>query len=149
MAYDHEIRDDIAADGPGINNPGVDPRAEQILPGTPVYDVAGEKIGAVDGAGFADGLLMMRPSSLFARRAAIPLDAIIRTDASGVHLSQTWDQLQRRSANDHPSAASTEYTHRRQRNARTRPTDMATDAGGARADLDVPPTPDPDEQAPR
>lgn len=141
MAYDHEIRDDRAADGPAINNPGVDPRAEQILPGTPVYDVAGEKIGAVDDAGFADGLLMMRPSSFFARRAAIPLDAIIRTDASGVHLSLTWNQLQRRSASD--QSAATEDAGRR-----TSPTDMATDAGGAHADLDVPPTPDPDEQAP-
>ncbi|MGH2514715.1 MAG: PRC-barrel domain-containing protein, partial [Ktedonobacterales bacterium] len=75
MAYDRDIRDDSTTNPPGTNNPGTNPQEEQILPGTPIFDAAGERIGTVADAGFAGGSLRISQSGLFARDLAIPMTA--------------------------------------------------------------------------
>lgn len=132
MAYDRDIRDNAAMDALGANDPGANPRAEQILPGTPVFDAAGEKIGDVNDAGFSNGTLSMHQYGIFSRDLAIPMSAIARTDAGGVYLSVTKDQLRRDNTSRPPHQAPPWA-------ASERPNDMATDAGSAHADLDVPP----------
>lgn len=139
MAYDRDLRDTPATDSLGINNPGTNPRAEQILPGTPIFDAMGEKIGAVDDLGFQDGVLRVRQIGVLSRDMAIPLDAIARTDAGGVHLTATKDQLRRMSDSSAEKTDAADSSAQPMRKAQTRPNDMATDTGSPHADLDVPP----------
>ena len=145
MAYDRDIRETPApgAAGTGMNNPGVDPRAEQILPDTPIFDAAGEDIGVVSDAGFTDGMLSAHQRGIFAHDVTIPLDVIARTDASGVYLTVTKDQLRDRSGGRAGKAGRAATQAEPARKARARPNDMATDSGSPHADLDVPP---PDER---
>jgi len=139
MAYDRDIRDTPATDSVGTNNPATNPHAEQIVPGTPIFDAAGEKIGDVDDLGFQDGVLKARQSGVFSRDMAIPLDVIARTDAGGVHLTVTKDQLRGMSDSSAEKASAAHTSAKPMRKRRTRPNDMATDTGSPHADLDVPP----------
>lgn len=135
MAYDRDIRGDSASDTLGKNNPGTNPQAEQLLPGAPVYDVAGELIGNVDDAGFVGDALRISRSGLLTSELAVPLSSIARTGADGVYLSVTKDQVQKGYPDEVANSPGDAVAERK--------TNMATDMGGTSADLDVAPRRDP------
>jgi uncharacterized protein (TIGR02271 family) len=62
----------------------------QFMEGTPVLDVAGEKIGTVSEYGVQDGFLVIH-RGLLNRDAYVPLEVIQITDPSRVYLSITKD----------------------------------------------------------
>src|SRR2546423_326743 len=62
----------------------------QFMEGTPVLDVAGEKIGTVSEHGVQDGFLVIH-RGLLNREAYIPLEVIQIADPSRVYLSITKD----------------------------------------------------------
>ena len=62
----------------------------QFMEGTPVLDVAGEKIGTVSEHGVQDGFLVIH-RGLLNREAYIPLEVIQTSDPSRVYLSITKD----------------------------------------------------------
>ncbi len=123
------MRDDIANSGTE-NNPGANPWGERVLEGTPVYDASGVSIGQVSDRGFERGGLVVRGGGIIPRDITIPASAVRRSDANGVILAVTKDQLD---AMDRQSAAA---------HAPSEPTPSpqqprATDAGMMPPDLDV------------
>ena len=62
----------------------------QLIEGTPVVDVAGEKIGTISERGVQDGFLVIH-HGLLNRDVYIPLEVIHVTDLNGVYLSITKD----------------------------------------------------------
>ena len=86
------MRDDIQNSGPE-NNPGANPVGERVLEGTPVYDASGVSIGQVSNRGFEAGGLSVRRNALIPRTITVPTSAVQRSDANGVILSITKQQL--------------------------------------------------------
>lgn len=88
------MRDDIRDKSGGAeNNPGANPWGERVQVGAPVYDASGVSIGQVDDGGFGAGGLSVRRGGLVPRTITVPTSAIQRSDANGVVLAITKDQL--------------------------------------------------------
>jgi hypothetical protein len=62
-------------------------------PGVSVYDALGEKLGTVSDRQDKDGFLVVHKGLLFGHNAYIPRAAIERSDADGVHLRVSKDDL--------------------------------------------------------
>lgn len=86
------MRKNTSSDGTE-NNPGANPWGERVLEGTPVYDANGVSIGQVSERGFEGGGLIVRRGVIIPRNMTIPTSAIRHTEANGVTLSVTQDQL--------------------------------------------------------
>jgi hypothetical protein len=65
----------------------------QLVPGTPVYDVNGHRLGTVDDPAMDSGALILRKGHIFPKDIAIPLSAIASADASGVRLAMKADDV--------------------------------------------------------
>ncbi|HZC05784.1 MAG TPA: DUF2382 domain-containing protein [Ktedonobacterales bacterium] len=73
---------------------------QQIMEGTPVYDVNGDKVGEVSDRGLQRKALIVHKGLIFTKDLYVPLSAIRGQDADGVYLnlakddikSQNWDQ---------------------------------------------------------
>lgn len=124
------MRDDILNSG-AENNPGANPIGERVQPGTPVYDAAGASIGQVGDRGFERGGLSVRRGGLVPRDVTIPASAVERTDANGVVLSVTKDQLD--AMGDDMQASAQAQDERIPSPQQPR----ATDAGAMPPDLDA------------
>lgn len=57
--------------------------------GLPVFDCHGEQLGVVSAVGVLERDLMMRVGRLLHRDVAVPISAIARSDAHGVYLNRT------------------------------------------------------------
>lgn len=93
----------------GTNNQSFDPT--QIVDGTPIFDVGGDKVGTVSQYEPQDAYLIMQKGWFFPHDVYVPLDAIARQDADGLYLryqkddlkNMNWDQqptMSREEAND-------------------------------------------------
>src|SRR5579884_3601284 len=69
---------------------------QQFVPGMPVFDAGGEKVGMVSDPAVQDGYLVVQKGWLFPKDVAIPLTSVTRNDADGVYLSLYKDDLQKR-----------------------------------------------------
>lgn len=65
----------------------------QPIPGTPVYDVNGHRLGTVDDPAIDHGALILRKGHIFPKDIAIPLSAIASADATGVRLAMAADDV--------------------------------------------------------
>src|SRR6516165_3977610 len=61
--------------------------------GTPIYDCNGEELGVVSSAGRQEQYLIMKEGRIFHRDVAIPASAIARSDARGVYLNRTQQEI--------------------------------------------------------
>lgn len=72
---------------------------DQIVPGTPVYDIDGSKVGDVNSYDAQGGYLNVKKGLIFTRDVYIPLSAIGQTTTDGIYLNlpkselsnQSWD----------------------------------------------------------
>lgn len=103
--------DDTANTAGTENNPGANPLAEQVLVGTPVYDADGVFIGHVSDRGFEHGGLIVRKDGIFPRDVTIPTSAVRQSDANGVTLAVTQDQLDSLLHQPAPTPSSNELSH--------------------------------------
>jgi hypothetical protein len=78
-----------------------DDRAQQppnqsgdFLAGLPIYDCNGEHLGVVSADGVLEQDLMMTVGHMLRRDVAVPVSAIARSDAHGVYLSQTKQEIE-------------------------------------------------------
>jgi len=62
--------------------------------GTPVFDVAGKRIGTAGEYNAQGGYLVMRKEHPFAHDIAVPLDAIARNEHDGIYLKLTGDEVE-------------------------------------------------------
>jgi hypothetical protein len=62
--------------------------------GTPVYDVNGEQVGTVSRHDPLENTLVLQKGTLFQRDIQVPLSAVQRSDARGIYLSVSRDELQ-------------------------------------------------------
>ncbi|MGO8948781.1 MAG: hypothetical protein ACLQUY_14235 [Ktedonobacterales bacterium] len=69
------------------------PPARDFPLGLPVYDCYEEKLGTVSAFGVQSPYLVMRIGQLFHHEVSIPLSAIQRSDARGIHLSRTRQEI--------------------------------------------------------
>ncbi len=67
---------------------------QQFTEGTPVYDVNGEQVGAVSKHGLAENTLILHKGIFFHRDIQVPLSTVQRSDANGIYLSVSKDELQ-------------------------------------------------------
>ena len=73
---------------------------QQIMEGTPVYDVNGDKVGEVSDRGLQRQALIVHKGLIFPKDLYIPINAIRGRNADGVYLnvakndinSQNWSQ---------------------------------------------------------
>ncbi|HEX8035742.1 MAG TPA: PRC-barrel domain-containing protein [Ktedonobacterales bacterium] len=65
----------------------------QLVPGTPVYDVNGQRLGEVDDPAMDHDALILREGHIFPKDIAIPLSAIASADATSVRLAMTADDV--------------------------------------------------------
>jgi hypothetical protein len=61
--------------------------------GLPIYDRDGEELGVVSTAGRQEQYLMMKEGRFFHRDVSVPISAIARSDASGVYLNRTGQEI--------------------------------------------------------
>lgn len=62
--------------------------------GTPVYDVNGEQVGTVSKHNLGENTLTLHKGLFFQRDIQVPLSAVQRSDAKGIYLSVSKDELQ-------------------------------------------------------
>jgi hypothetical protein len=99
--------DDIRQTNPSLVESGQPTEGLRIPPGASVYDVAGEKLGKV-GEGMAIGeRFRLTMGLLVPHEYYVPKSAIIRMDATGIHLDVTKDEV-KRSGWDHQPTESIE-----------------------------------------
>jgi len=67
---------------------------QQFIEGTPVYDVNGEKVGTVIKHGLVENTLILHKGIFFHRDIQVPLSTVQRSDANGIYLSVSKDELQ-------------------------------------------------------
>lgn len=67
---------------------------QQFSEGTPVYDVNGEQVGTVSKYSPLENMLVLQKGTLFQRDIQVPLSAVQRSDARGIYLGVTRDELQ-------------------------------------------------------
>lgn len=123
------MRDDMRTSG-AENNPGANPFGERVMEGTPVYDASGVAVGRVSDRGFESGGLSVRRNGLLPRTITVPTSAIQRSDANGVILSLTKQQLD--AADRQPATPQS-----RAERAPSPQQPRATDAGEMPPDLDA------------
>lgn len=93
----------------GANQMSFDPN--QIVDGTPIFDVDGDKVGTVSQYNPQDAYLVMQKGWFFPHDVYVPLNAVSRQDADGLYLRYqkddlkdlNWDQkpvMSREEAND-------------------------------------------------
>jgi hypothetical protein len=63
--------------------------ARDFPQGIPIYDSNGDKLGTVSAYGVQSGYLVMRKGLLFHHDVSLPVSAIDRSDAHGVYLNRT------------------------------------------------------------
>jgi hypothetical protein len=61
--------------------------------GIPIYDCNGEELGVVSPAGRQEQYLIMTEGRFFHRDVAVPTSAIARSDAGGVYLNRTRQEI--------------------------------------------------------
>ncbi len=61
--------------------------------GMPIYDKNGEHLGEVSTDGVLENSLMMTKGRLFKHDVAIPVSAVERSDADGVYLNRTQQEI--------------------------------------------------------
>jgi hypothetical protein len=61
--------------------------------GMPIYDCHGEELGVVSTAGLQEQYLIMTEGRLFHRDVPVPASAIARSDASGIYLNRTREEI--------------------------------------------------------
>lgn len=66
---------------------------QRIVPWTPVLDAAGNAVGHVSDPAQEDGYLLVEKGFFFPRLVYVPLCAVARTDAFGIHLSVWKEEL--------------------------------------------------------
>ncbi len=66
--------------------------AQQLIPGTPVYDAEGVKVGTVDDHSKQEGYLPIRRNGPLHRLLVVPLDMVARADSHQVTLKVTRSQ---------------------------------------------------------
>ena len=64
-----------------------------VSAGVPIYDRNGEQLGVVSADGVQEPYLMMTEGHLLHREVAVPISAIERSDAQGVYLNQTKQEI--------------------------------------------------------
>jgi hypothetical protein len=62
--------------------------------GVPIYDRNGEKLGIVSTAGVQEQYLVMTEGHLLRRDVNVPISAIDHSDAQGVYLSRTKQEIE-------------------------------------------------------
>ena len=70
---------------------------QQFNEGTPVYDVNGERVGTVSKHNLEGNTLLVSKGIFFHRDLQVPLSAVQRSDARGIYLSVSKDELQHES----------------------------------------------------
>jgi hypothetical protein len=61
--------------------------------GMPIYDCNRQKLGVVSEAGRQEQYLIMKEGRLFHRDVAVPVSAIARSDADGIYLNRTREEI--------------------------------------------------------
>lgn len=68
--------------------------SQQFSEDTPVYDVNGEQVGTVSKDSLVENRLILHKGLVFHQDIQVPLSAVQRSDAKGIHLSVSRDELQ-------------------------------------------------------
>jgi uncharacterized protein (TIGR02271 family) len=89
-----------------INNRGTDESTmgQQFAEGMPVYDAGGEKAGTLREYSPQGGYLLVQKGWLFPKDVYVPLNAIARSDASGIYLNLYKDDLKNQSWENPPTS---------------------------------------------
>lgn len=66
---------------------------QQVAQGTPVYDVNGDKVGTVADLDQANNAMVIQKGLFFPKDIQVPLSTVARSDADGVYLSVTKDDV--------------------------------------------------------
>jgi hypothetical protein len=74
-----------------MNNPAAE--AQDFPAGLPIYDSHGEQLGTVGSLGVQNNYLVMHKRTIFQNDVSIPLSAIQRSDAQGVYLNRTRQEV--------------------------------------------------------
>ena len=85
--------DDIRQTNPSLEESSQLTNDLPIEPGTSVYDVTGEKLGKVSRGSAADARFQLAMGLFVPHEYSVPKSAIIRMDATGIHLDVTKDEL--------------------------------------------------------
>ncbi len=75
------------------NEDSINPANHRIIKGATVYDIAGDKVGTLDAYDPDAGYLDVRKGWLFHKDVFVPVGAIDTTDADGIYLRLTKDEL--------------------------------------------------------
>ena len=65
----------------------------RLLPGAPVYDSTGEKVGSVSAVNWPNEYFTLEKGVVFTRDFYVPLSAVERTAPDAVHLNVDKDQM--------------------------------------------------------
>lgn len=111
--------------------------SEEIVPGTPVYDIDGSKVGDVNGYDAQGGYLNVKKGLIFTRDVYIPLSAIGQRTTDGIYLNLPKSELSNQGWDtppDHTQPLNTGYTSNMASGNQPAPfdttaSDMATDTG--------------------
>jgi hypothetical protein len=76
-------------DANGSTRPSLD-----FAPETPIYDRDGSRLGVVAAEGLQEQYLMMKEGKVFHHDVAVPISAIDRVDAAGIHLNRTRREIE-------------------------------------------------------
>ncbi len=79
----------------------------QFVPGTTVYDSAGEKVGRAIEQNSQGGYLVVEKGLLFLKDVYIPFSAITRADSKGIYLNMSKDELKGHNWENIPTTATT------------------------------------------
>jgi uncharacterized protein (TIGR02271 family) len=76
--------------------------SDEIVPGTPVYDIDGSKVGDVTRHDVQGGYLEVKKGLIFTRDVYIPLSAIGQRTTDGIYLNMTKDELRNQNWDTQP-----------------------------------------------
>ncbi len=108
---------------------------QQFIEGEAVFDVDGDKVGAVQEYNAREGYLVVQKGWLFPKDLYIPVDAIQRNDAEGVYLSLHKDDLAQHAYDEAPTdVAGRAHRPAAPDNAMTGTRADSIDMAGTRAD---------------
>lgn len=102
--------------------------ADEIVPGTPVYDIDGSKVGEVTRHDMQGGYLDVKKGLIFTRDVYIPLSAIGQRTTDGIYLNMPKDELRSQNWDTPPNDTqplNTGVVNRDQNAAMTQPTDAS------------------------
>ncbi|HEV2403932.1 MAG TPA: PRC and DUF2382 domain-containing protein [Ktedonobacterales bacterium] len=77
--------------------------SDEIVPGTPVYDIDGSKVGEVTRYDMQGGYLDIKKGLIFTRDVYIPLSAIGQRTTDGIYLNMPKDELRNQNWDTPPS----------------------------------------------